>query len=725
MPPDRAARLYQPYLNSDRGCSGITSFIMVSDLDKTDASHWLLLQIVIAGVAITCYGNSLLNDYCDDGVPIVVNNELVHEPGRWLDCWTTDHWYMSRNITPNRDLLYRPAALTSYRIIRSIFGPTALPQLALNIFLHALISVGLSHLARRLGVSVWLAAAAGLLFAVLPVHTEVINNVVGRADLLATLGVLCCLLAHQRVIHSHTRTDVVSWSALAAVACFVAMSAKESGVSVVAMLPVCHIYFCSTMPNRPPHRWLHPWRLVYVVIPVVVYFTLRYYALDGHLFQKPAPTKTINFLVDAPAWQKVLGALQLWGMYWEKTLWPKTLCAYYSINELKLATSIFVPSVMWGLLTLASLVVCSILAWRRGCRMVILITVCLMASYLPAANLLVLIQISFAERIWYLPSLWVCLLLVMAIGPLLRSRTGVVIGCMVLCAMLSRSWIRNSEWKNNLTLYTAAYRVHPDGVVDLRKCGQAMVNAGQVAEGIPLLQRAIEIDLGFTDAQRSLGLAFAMIGQYPAALHHLQIANMQVPGHPKTIRDLNEVSRLVLESHPQELAMLKLRADENPENLDAELMLIHKLRELNQLEQLIERFKLKETAFARHAQWQHEYAVTHVYLDQRDQAIDRYRQAISLDESNVQRMIELAMLLLERRAQDDLEQAWLLTVKAKAIEPHAPNMLICQAELLALKGEFVQAYRLYNEAIRAIPKGTTLRRIYEQRAKALGMKVTP
>ncbi len=696
---------------------------MVSHHDKAGPSHWLLLQLVVAGAAIACYGNTLLNDFCDDGIPIVANNELVQAPGRWLDCWTTDHWYISKDITPNRDLLYRPAALTSYRIVRSLFGPTALPQLATNILLHAIIAAGLCRLARRLDFSFWLAVAAGLLFAVLPVHSEVINNVVGRADLLATLGVVCSLLAYRRVLHSESLADMVNWSILTGAACFLAMSAKESGVSIIALLPIFHIYYCRIDPHRPTVQRLHAIRLAYLIVPVLAYFALRYYALDGQLFQKPAPTKTINFLVDAPSWQMALGVVQLWGMYWSKTLWPQTLCVYYSINELRLATNLYSPSVLWGMFCFVSLLIGSIIAWRRGCRAVALISLCLLIAYLPTSNLLVLIQISFAERIWYLPSLWACLLLAMAIEPIIRSRIGISIGCAILVAMLGRTWIRNSEWQNNLSLYLAAYRSHPDGVVDLKKCGQSLVDNGQLAKGIPLLQRAIEIDLGFTDAQRSLGQAFAMAKQYQAALHHLQIANMQVPGDPETVRDLNKISGLMLESQSQVLESLRRNADENPDNLNAELRLVKKLRELNQFDKLIERLNLKEMAFSQHAQWQHEYAVTHVYLDQRDQAIDRYLKAISLDNTNVQRMIELAMLLLERREHDDLEQAWQLTIKAKAIDPQAAQILVCQAELLALQGEFSQAHQLYLEAIRAMPEGSAIRRIYEQRAKALGMEV--
>ena len=143
---------------------------------------------------------------------------------------------------------------------------------------------------------------------------------------------------------------------------------------------------------------------------MLVYFLLRYYALGGQLFQRPALTKTVNVLVDAPAWQHALGVVQLWGMYWAKTFWPAELCIEYSINAVRLATSIFDPYVLLGLVVTVGLAVISVRAWRRGRPQTAFIVLALMAAYLPTANAFVLIQVFFAERIWYLPSVWVALL---------------------------------------------------------------------------------------------------------------------------------------------------------------------------------------------------------------------------------------------------------------------------------------------------------------------------
>jgi len=124
--------------------------------------------------------------------------------------------------------------------------------------------------------------------------------------------------------------------------------------------------------------------------------------------------------------------------------------------------------------------------------------------------------------------------------------------------------------------------------------------------------------------------------------------------------------------------------------------------------------------FADNVTWQTEYAVTLVYLNERDQAIERYRKCLELKPDDPQRGVELAMLLLERREGNDLEEAWRLAERASALAPGAPFVLACQAELLALRGELEAAVELYRKAVEALPPQSAARRVYEQRARTLG-----
>ncbi len=697
----------------------------VQDLaDEAYDPIWFRAEFVVAAIALVCFINALPNNFCDDGVPIVQENPLVNEPGHWLTIWTTDHWHESADANPNRDLLYRPIALTSYRLVRFLAGPDPLPQLAANVLLHMILSVLVVRLCRHLKGDYASALLAGMIFAVLPIHTEVIDNVVGRADLLAALGVTLAVLWHRRSMIATTDWGIIKWRIGAGLGIFLAMGAKESGATVAVVIILADRFWYQKWRAASKDR---NWgslqsllRFAYLVPPMALYFALRAYALKGNLFQAPALTKTVNALVDAPFWQHILGTLQLWGMYWAKTFWPRILCVNYTVPEIRLATSVFDPSVLLGIAVLLGLTIASIIAWRRGVKGIALATVIIVVTYLPTSNAFVLIQVFFAERIWYLPSVWVAVLSGLALGPRVRKPMWFALASVVVFAMTARCWIRNAEWRNNRTLYAATWFAHKDAIGAILLHGQELVRNGEVDEGIELLHHAVTIDQGYTDAQRSLGQAYLQGGNFGAALHHLQLANIQIPGHAATEEALAFVKETLRTSHSQALDAARQLADNNPQEVGAEIAFLKKLQKYDRFDEALARLKAREADFSADLAWQVEYAVTLVLSDNRDDAVVRYQKCIELAPENPILRVELAMLLFERRDDGDIDQAWDLCNRAAAIDPIQPEAILCQAELYAFKGDISRALELYRSAIDLLSPADPRRSSWQQRARTLG-----
>ncbi|MCH8148776.1 MAG: hypothetical protein IH987_12390 [Planctomycetes bacterium] len=687
-------------------------------------------------MSLFCYANTLSNDFCDDGIPVVRDNSKITEPNQWGVIWTTDYWSETKDATPNRDLLYRPVALSSYRLVRAIGGDAAFPQLLINMLLHALNSLLVARLCRHMGGNDAAAIVAGAVFAALPIHSEVINNVVGRADLLAVLGVLSAILLHRRSVTATTEAGVVKWRIAAAVAVFAAMGSKESALMVVPAIVLFDGYWYRRWRSASRDRsWWHPrsfLRFTYVLIPAGLNLLLRFQALGGHFHQGPALTKTVNVLVDAPWWQHSLGVLQLWGMYWVKTFWPRILCINYSINTIRLATDALDPDVIIGVFVLLAMIVVSVLAWRRGRRNVAFLCAGIVVTYFPTSNIWVLIQVFFVERIWYLPSVFVAVLAGLSVLRLKWRGPALLVAAGLVFAMTSRCWIRNAEWQNNDTLYASTYAVHRHAVGALRLHGNSLVQKSMLTENPAersillqeaklLLKQAIAIDLGFTDAQRSLGHAYFLAGELKPALEHLQIADMQVPNHPPTVKLLEHVSR-ILSAHDTELAPLKRKVAEHPDDVKYEIALVRKLRELGLKKDALARLEKAGDRFENVLEWQVEYAVTLVYLNLRDDAIDHYYMALSMHQDKPQLLVELAMLLFERRHEGDLEEAWTLASRAESLAPRMAVVFVCKAEIVALRGNLKEAVRLYEQAIDLSPPGSEIRRNCTKRAAALGRR---
>jgi tetratricopeptide (TPR) repeat protein len=696
-------------------------------------------ELLAVCAAILCYANVLPNDFCDDAHPVIVLNDRVTEPGRWLDCWTTDYWYDLGGLHDDRDLLYRPLALTSYRLIHALVGPLAWVHSLVNVALHALVTLLTVRLCRRLGGREATALVCGVLFAVLPIHTEVIDNVVGRADLLATGGVLAGGLAHLRSLHATGDARRWLWRGGAALAVFAAMTSKESGVSAIAVVVLLDAFAAVERASPARRDWFRPAtlaRLAYLAVVVAAYFALRYHALEGRLHQAPAVSKTVNVLVDAPPWQHVLGVVQIWGMYWWKTIWPSVLSVNYSVNAIRLATSPLDRAVLVGVLVTALLIFGSLHLWRRGRRGFAFAAAVIVAGHLPTANAFVLIQVFFAERNWYLPSVGVAIVAAMAAAPLLsqdtretgvrggagafRRNLRIALAVALAFAMVLRCWIRNTEWRHNGTVYASAYRDLPDAIGARLLYGEWLVYAGRYDEGIALLRSALEIDLGYTDAHRIIGRAYLAAGDWDNAFEHLRIADVQIPHHAPTVTALEQAREQLREREGDALEHLRRAADADPANAEAETAYLRKLRDLAPTHDVLQRIHAREPALGGELGWQHECAVTLVFLDRRNEAIERYRRCLSLAPRDAQLAVEAAGLLMERGREDDLAEAEALAARAASIAPNQPGVLSCRAELLALRGDLAGAVDLYRRAVGLLPPGSPQREVYEQRMRVLG-----
>jgi hypothetical protein len=112
----------------------------------------------------------------------------------WARATAAPWWAPSRKKN-----LWRPVTRLSILAQKAFFGPTGQPYYAFNIVLHAAVGLLLFRLGRRLGWQPLAAGLGALIFVVHPIHSEVVLQVVGRAESLAAFWMLCGLLLFLRL----------------------------------------------------------------------------------------------------------------------------------------------------------------------------------------------------------------------------------------------------------------------------------------------------------------------------------------------------------------------------------------------------------------------------------------------------------------------------------------------------------------------------------------------
>jgi Flp pilus assembly protein TadD len=392
--------------------------------------------------------------------------------------------------------LYRPITVLSYAFERKISGsPNPLLSHALNVLLHVLAALALAALAHRLGGSGWGAAGAGLLFALHPVLTEAVANVVGRAEILAALFTLLALLAQsasgrweppgaRATAGSETSHRLASWGAAALV--FLALGSKETAIAGVGLLVLQEILF------RPPSRGrIRPWlvdrgaALAPSALAVVLHVILRIRALEAVALAQRVPPAD-NPLVPLEGAERLATALAIAARYARLVFLPVRLSADYSGDVIATERTLLAPRPLLGLAFLAAWVVLAVLPLlllrRRGsagtvpglARQVSFSAALFLLPYLVIGNLLFRVGAGMAERFLYLPTAGYCLLLAVVMGRLVKGEIAFVpaslsqlrrlVGlafALLLAGFAIGTASRCLEWRSDRALFEAATRVSP------------------------------------------------------------------------------------------------------------------------------------------------------------------------------------------------------------------------------------------------------------------------
>src|SRR5215510_8750608 len=154
---------------------GRSGEISTTVFDGSSRARRLIEGGTVFLIAIASYANTMHADFTLDDVPIVKENELIRS--------TANYWGEKANF--NDKSLYRPLTIASYAFNYAIHGLSPTGYHVVNIVLHACVCLLLYGLVLTLFGEPLLALISGILFAVHPIHTEVVAGIVGRAEIMA------------------------------------------------------------------------------------------------------------------------------------------------------------------------------------------------------------------------------------------------------------------------------------------------------------------------------------------------------------------------------------------------------------------------------------------------------------------------------------------------------------------------------------------------------------
>ncbi len=525
----------------------VTLLGIVSQSNDSRRSLWPALILL---VAVLAYLQTLGNGFVFDD-HMIEGNWMIRSLRHFPQMFTSGYW---EGVEPGGRFagtkLYRPLVIASFAVNYAVGGLEPLGYHAVNILLHAGVSLAIYGSGASVGLSREGAAVAAVLFAVHPLHTEAVAGVVGRAEILMALGVLLALAGYAR------GGRVARVGSLAAFT--LALLAKEQAVVLPGLLVLHEL--CRRRRAALVPRWgVFARSLLLRLLPFMgilgTYVLLRIW-LFGWV-AVPIPVFLDNPLAAAPLGPRLLTVLVVAGRYLSLFLWPTPLSPDYSYDQIPLATSPLDGRVLLAILLWGSLFTLALRSFFRERGAVGFAVGFTLFTFLPVSNLLVPIGTIMGERLFYLPSVGLCWLVGLGWEAVWsrfhRTHLRWAVCAAILLAFMAQTLRYTRVWHDDLSLFAHGVTAAPKSAKMHRSVALALLGlyhgegvSTTVSEtvGVDLLAvvrkdeamthllRATEIYPDYASAWNEIGLQQTRDQRWEQALAAFQKVIALDPGSP-------------------------------------------------------------------------------------------------------------------------------------------------------------------------------------------------
>jgi tetratricopeptide (TPR) repeat protein len=403
-------------------------------------------------LAFLAYSNSFTGGFPLDNRFLILQNPAIREATSGNLQLILHHAYWWPTTGGG---LYRPLTTLSYLFNYAILGNGEQPAGYhwFNFLLHFANVLLVYALCLRLIRKLWPSVLIAALWAVHPVLTESVTNIIGRADLLSSFAILSGLLIYLK------STEVTGWRQLAwlsglMVVATIGVFSKESAV---AILGVIVLYEFTWWKERKQIRGLLL-GCAAVTPPILLLLILRTKIPDVIT----SPSYTDNPIFGAHFLTGRLTAISVMGRYLWLLFWPVKLSCDYSYGQIQLATGSAQNWVTWLAVAAVIAVTVGLFKWNR---VAFFFAAFAFVTFIPVSNLVFLTGTIMAERFLYLPAAGYAACVVLAVyyvSEQIRFRILAPIALVLAIAGLGyRTWERNFDWKDESSLWTAAARTSP------------------------------------------------------------------------------------------------------------------------------------------------------------------------------------------------------------------------------------------------------------------------
>jgi protein O-mannosyl-transferase len=527
----------------------------------------LKLSLLLGVITFLVYANTLNNGFVLDDSMVYSQNKIVNQGFDGISELFKTPRLKGFGYLKNEN--YRPLSLVMFAIEVGAFGLNPAVGHFFNVLYFSicviLLFLFLNTLFEKQKTAV--AFIASLLFAVHPIHTEVVSNIKSLDEIFCFLFAFLSL----NILAAYIKSGKVWQLAAGLFTLFLSYLSKETVVTFLGIIPLVFFFYIKQknnieaapssdepiVTNKLKAFINDNFRAIIMTAGMLVvtgiYLAIRHVILSDYGASTAAVEFIDNALVGAPDLAtRIATAMFTMGMYVKLLFIPHPLISDYGYNSM--------PYVgfgnPWVLLSVAIYLGAGIAGIYRFVKFrkdywafAILFYMATIALF---SNIFFLMGSAMGERFLFFASVGFCMLVALAIEKwILKSNhtfdsfvnNKLALGITVLlCISFSYlTFARNKEWVDNSTMFKADLLKSPNNGRLNYYVGNELVENVSGAEkdtakrrailneGITCLKKAIEIFPKYTDAHTELGTAYLNLMKYDSAEVYFKNAISQSP----------------------------------------------------------------------------------------------------------------------------------------------------------------------------------------------------
>ncbi len=487
-------------------------------------------MVASCAAAVAVMAAAVAGGFVNDAAAMLERDPRFALPIDWSALLTSSYWLTG---------LWRPLTIGLFGLQAALPGE-AIPAVfhATSILLYLVTTALVVRLAARLGAGPTPLLVAGILFAVHPLHAEVVASIVGQAELLTAIAMLGGALVWHRAAREGPGAATVPLLLLSQAA---AIGAKEQGFVLIGLLVGQHLLF----PGRLTHR-----RAATLLLPVgllaAVLLLTRGMVTGSIVGETP-----LVYLAGLDLGARTVTALGVLPEIVRLAVLPLHLQAEYGPPDLPIGPPLGLRHLLGILVVLGWGI--ALLRARHRAPLTALGLWWIGVTWLPSSSLLAPAGVMLADRLLFLPSIGLALV-VAGVVPDRPSVTGrLVLGGALAWAVLAgvRTVGRVATWRTPEAYFTQmtvdaprVYRAwyfrglserdlgkHREAEAHLRHSlalwdrdpvvhdvlGQVLRTDGRCREAVTILRAGLALEPGRTQTRAKLGECLLETGDSVAA----------------------------------------------------------------------------------------------------------------------------------------------------------------------------------------------------------------